>query len=207
VKPSFVFKGKTTAASAYGSDYISEFSRILDTRLPGPPARILEWGSGLTSLVLVEKAKRWGTTLFLTMDNNREYQEAVFAGIDRPDFLQYISLDQQGPTRGQADEGLNYSTFPLSLGEPFDLIFIDGRRRMECAYMAALMAHENTLVVLHDFRRRRYQAILGLFERVEDGPQFRVLRLRRDLVEPLGRGRQAALAALAEPPPPPRRDA
>jgi hypothetical protein len=80
------------------------------------------------------------------------------------------------PCLTDRDEGLSYSTFPLSLGYKFDFIYIDGRRRLECALTAAIMCHPQTIVVLHDYRRTRHQSVKGLFDIVEDGPQFRVMR-------------------------------
>ena len=34
---------------------------------------------------------------------------------------------------------------------------------MECAFIAATLCHVKTLVILHDYRRARYQSILALF--------------------------------------------
>jgi len=70
---------------------------------------------------------------------------------------------------------------PISFGGKFDFIFIDGRRRMECAFVAALLASEDAVIVIHDYRRNRYQTILSLFDVVEDGPQFRVLRVKSEI--------------------------
>jgi hypothetical protein len=41
------------------------------------------------------------------------------------------------------------------------------------------MSHHETIVALHDYRRTRYQPVTALFDIVEDGPQFRVLRPKR----------------------------
>jgi hypothetical protein len=94
-------------------------------------------------------------------------------------------LDRVGPTRSNSDQELNYSTFPLSLKKTFDIILIDGRRRMECAFIAATLCHEKTLVILHDYRRARYQPVLALFDVVEDGAQFRVLRIKSTALQAL----------------------
>src|SRR5215207_445590 len=82
----------------------------------------------------------------------------------------------------QSDPELAYSTSPLLLGEVFDFIYIGGRRRMECALTSALLAHEETIIVLHDYRRGRYQPIRALFDIVEDGVAFRVMKPRRELL-------------------------
>jgi hypothetical protein len=47
---------------------------------------------------------------------------------------------------------------------------------MECAMVATLVSHSGTIVILHDYRRARYQSVRLLFDIIEDGPQFRVMR-------------------------------
>ncbi|HEV2171726.1 MAG TPA: hypothetical protein VGR40_12300 [Candidatus Binatus sp.] len=195
---SFTFRGKTIDANSYGIDYVREFERLLED-LPTAPAAILEWGSGLSSLILLEKAKRWGSRTFLSVDHDQAYQDAVFAGRRLPDFLQLACLDLTGPCNNQRDPELNYSTYPLSRGETFDLIYIDGRRRLECAYIAALLSQDETRVILHDYRRARYQPVLGLFDVLDEGPRFRVLRVRRELSQ----GLTAARKRIAVNPAPP----
>ena len=73
---------------------------------------------------------------------------------------------------------MNYATFPLSIEARFDIIFIDGRRRMECAFTAAQLCRADTIVILHDYRRGRYQGVRFLFDIIEDGTQFRVMKLK-----------------------------
>jgi hypothetical protein len=185
---SFVFQGKTVDARKFKPVYISEFRRVLETYAAAGVRSILEWGSGLTTQMLVEHASRLPDfELLLTIDANAPYQEAIFSARERPAFLKEVALDLVGP-QSLAPE-LPYSTYPLGLGRKFDLIFIDGRRRMECAFIAALLCHEKTVVVVHDYRRLRYQPILALFDIVEDGKEFRVLRPRLSV-----------LAAMAEVP-------
>ena len=53
--------------------------------------------------------------------------------------------------------------------------------------MATLLSHPDTIVVLHDYRRTRYQPMKALYEVIEDGSQFRVMRLRRDISVAEGR--------------------
>jgi len=182
----FVFQGKTVDARKFKPAYISEFRRVLETYAAAGVCSILEWGSGLTTQMLADHASGLPDfQLLLTIDSNAPYQEAVFAERERPAFLQMAALDLVGP-QSLAPE-LPYSTYPLGLGRKFDLIFIDGRRRMECAFIAALLCHEKTVIVVHDYRRLRYQPIFALFDLVEDGREFRVLRPR-----------PSVLAAMAE---------
>jgi len=181
----FDFGGKRVSADKFRPIYISEFKRVLETYAAWDITNILEWGSGLTTQILAAHAARLpNVELFLTIDGKAAYQQAIFAERERPAFLKKLALDLTGP-QSLAPE-LPYSTYPLSLGGKFDLIFIDGRRRMECAFAAALLSHPKTVVVVHDYRRPRYQPILTLFDVIEDGKEFRVLRPRAGVLAALG---------------------
>jgi hypothetical protein len=193
----FTFRGQPISASVYGDNYVPEFLRILETYGGANTKHILEWGSGVTSLVILEYAKRWQSNLFLTIDGDAEYQDAVFAGRAVGTFVQKKALHEIGPGRGQSDPELTYSSYPLYVRPSFDLIFIDGRRRVECAYNAALLCHSESTVILHDYRRGRYQSVFGLFEAIEEGPQFLVLRIREGIYKELSAGRERTRGFMA----------
>lgn len=194
----FTFNGQRIDARTYGDDYIPAFVSVLERFAPARTERVLEWGSGLTTQILVEFAeRRWQSRRVVTLDEFAPYQEAVLAGRPRPAFLDAAIMDQIGRRDGQHDRGFTYSTYPLKFGEAFDLIFIDGRRRMECALIAAHLCHPDTVVVLHDWRRTRYQPILSLFRPLEDGPQFRVLAPRKQVLTALAPGIGEARRAIA----------
>lgn len=44
-----------------------------------------------------------------------------------------------------------------------------------------MLSYPDTVVVLHDYRRTRYQPMKALYEVIEDGAQFRVMRVRRNI--------------------------
>ena len=54
---------------------------------------------------------------------------------------------------------------------------------MECALVASLLCHEDSVVLLHDYRRARYQVARAFYDIVEDGPQFRVMRPKPALLD------------------------
>ncbi len=76
----------------------------------------------------------------------------------------------------QDDQGPSYSSYPLYLGMRFDVVFIDGRRRMECALSATQCLAEGGIVILHDWKRSRYQVVRSLFDVVSEEGEFLVLR-------------------------------
>jgi len=180
----FKFKRTVITPEHYGPVYIPEYQRVLDTYVREGTVNVLEWGSGLTSQIMARHLERLpGVELFLTIDEYPVFQRAIFAKRPRPHFLREVTMELRGSCHSPADPALNYSTFPLSAGRKFDFIYIDGRRRMECAFMAALLSHGNTTVVLHDYRRYRYQPIAALFDIVEDGPEFRIMRPKAGITE------------------------
>jgi len=172
----FTFRGERVSPDKFRPEYISEFQHVLQTYAPNATT-FLEWGSGLTTQMIAAHAGRIpGAELFLTIDAKPDYQRAIFAERERPAFLREVALDLTGP-QSMVPE-LPYSTYPLGLNRKFDFIFIDGRRRVECAFVAMLLCHERTIVAMHDYRRIRYQPIRALFGIIEDGPEFRVMRPR-----------------------------
>lgn len=120
----------------------------------------------------------------LSIDDNEAYSNAVRTHVSSPDF-ELLCVDLVGPKRNQSAPEPNYSTCPLSTGRSYDLIYIDGRRRMECAMMALLLGDGSQVVILHDYRRGRYQPVRHFYDIIEDGDQFRVMRPKHGYV---GRG-------------------
>jgi hypothetical protein len=168
----------------YGAEYDTEFRRIL-REYAADATSFLEWGAGYTTRIIIEHIGSRQAELFLTIDNDAEYLDKVVQDHRDLEYLNPKALPMTGPCENDRDTGLNYSTYPLSLGRHFDFIFIDGRRRMECAMTALLVAKPDSVIVVHDYRRTRYQAVHAFFRILEDGQQFRVMVPRATLVAPI----------------------
>jgi predicted O-methyltransferase YrrM len=164
----------------FGSDFLPELARIVDSHA-GSASAFLEWGAGLSTLLLAEIAGSRGNT-YISIDHNEAYARSVASRIHPPAAVRLLACDLTGPKLGQTDQGLNYTNAPAALDLDFGFILIDGRRRLECLFMAFILSGPETVVVLHDYRRARYQAALVLFDVIEDGPQFRVLRAKPGLL-------------------------
>lgn len=177
---SFDFNGQKVRPDKFKDDFLPQLESIVDRFVPRPANSFLEWGSGISTILLAKlAAQRQGQ--LVTIDEQRDYQLAVLEKIPARECVQSYVADLMGPKLSQEDVGLNYSTLPLALDKTFDFILIDGRRRMECAFVALMIAHRDTIVALHDYRRTRYQLALALFDLIEDGDQFRVLKPKGDL--------------------------
>jgi hypothetical protein len=186
----FTFKGrKLIPSNAYGKEYVPEFEELLDRYIPETARNFLEWGSGHSTLMIVEFLKGRACHTFYSLEHDPTYLAAVASAVGDLPFYYPIYKDITGPGNSQYDPELTYSSFPLSLDIEFDFIFIDGRRRMECALTAAVICHPNTIICIHDYRRGRYQTLRTLFDIVEDGAQFRVMKPRVELIKIFGERR------------------
>jgi len=170
---------RTQAPERFGADFLTELRRILIQYVKPFTRNFIEWGSGHTTATIIGMREQLGLEAFFSMEHNRDYLAKVVAQLPAWSGFHPVYCDLRGPKRNDRDPEYNYSTWPLSLGRRFDFILIDGRRRLECAFVASLMSHQETIVALHDYRRTRYQPVTALFDIVEDGPQFRVLRPKR----------------------------
>jgi hypothetical protein len=186
ISATFRFGGKLQNPETYGKSYLGEFQDLLNQYLHFKTGNILEWGAGHSTKAIVNEIEQRsynGPKFFLTIDENEPYLMAVTSDVSSFAYLHPIVLSQVGETKGQDDAGSNYSSYPLTLGKKFDFIFIDGRRRVECAFISALLCHEKTIVVMHDYRRERYQSVTALYDIVKDTPQFRIMRLKPSLLQ------------------------
>lgn len=160
------------ADKIYGIDYLSELSRIFQG---AAPTKILEWGAGCTTLLfsqLVDRSK----ARIVSIDDNEAYMKAVMEAIPADVNIEAYACSRMGLGRSQSDPELHYSSFPVSLAGKYDFIYIDGRRRVECAVHSLLCCDPNATIVIHDHKRARYQAIKAFFDVIDDGVQFLVLK-------------------------------
>ncbi len=172
--------GRRTSAEHFGSSFLPELLRVIETHVPQGKS-FLEWGSGLSTMLLSSVAAPRGGRV-ISIEHDQGYAQAVNLRLAPGAPVEFLTPDLTGPKRSQADAGLNYSTWPLSLSGDFDFMLIDGRRRVECAFTAFIRATPATVVAMHDYRRARYWPVSVLFETLEAGEQFRVMRGRAELL-------------------------
>lgn len=165
----------------YGKAYDTEFRRVL-AQYAEQATSFLEWGAGYTTQMTIEHIGDRPVDMFLTIDDNKSYLDKVVEKYSDRSYLMAKAMSLTGPCEHDRDTGVNYSTFPLTVRRSFDFIFIDGRRRMECAMMALALSGPESIIVIHDYRRTRYQPVLALYRIIEDGPQFRVLAPRMTIL-------------------------
>lgn len=143
--------------------------------------RVLEWGSGMSTVLLCERLKE--DSFILSIEHDIEYK------LEIPE--QYQSRLRQVilPTQKHSGCSKNYVTYPL-LGyqednKLYDFIFIDGRNRADCLAVASMLLHEEGTAILHDSERRNYQENYPLFGDVQTNKPINSPTLTTFLKKPL----------------------
>jgi|GEM_PF-3450793 len=180
-KISFRYGRQKLGSAVYGDDFLPELRYMVNKFVPLDNNKFLEWGSGLSTILLTSIVKERKGKL-ITIDNDKYYQKSVLHRIVDRQYIVPFTIDLSGNKLNKAGDGLNYSMFPLSLNTVFDFVLIDGRRRMECALAATRISHKNTIILLHDYRRERYQLVTTLHDVIEDGNQFRVMKVKKSFL-------------------------
>lgn len=144
------------------------FKKVLeDWLMKVKPKRILEWGPGLSTEIMLEHAPIADVV-------SVEHHEGYFAKAQErfKDRVKLLHL--------RADiANSSYATIALDEG-PFDLVFVDGRRRVECVLAALHVLSPGGVILLHDFCRLNYQRLLlPLCELVEIRDNTAVFKPRK----------------------------
>ena len=111
------------------------------------PAKVLEWGPGDSTEVILENSR---AMVFSREHDQRWFDKskARFEGYDR------WSIVLESITRVNS-----YYAYRAVFDAPYDLIFIDGRRRVECCMIGLDMISPGGVLILHDAQRPHYSVI------------------------------------------------
>lgn len=139
--------------------------------LLNPEMEVLEWGSGsstraiasrVKSIVSIEHQIQWYNIVKKTLPSNAE--------------LHYVSQNKpEGAGHdGTLDQYRDYVNRPTMFKKKFDLIFVDGRARVECARVAVDLLKPGGIILIHDIfnpnpdcDRPEYYEVLDFLERLE----------------------------------------
>lgn len=115
---------------------VEAMASLIKTR---KPKRVLEWGGGGSTLYWPEK---YPNIDWVTIEHNPKWVEALSERIPENVTL----LDRKYPEYYQHDDRLG----------KFDLIIVDGRKRVMCLDIARKYLKRGGAVILHDAGRERY---------------------------------------------------
>jgi len=124
------------------------------------PKKILEWGPGYSTQIM---RKECPGAKIISFENKKEWYE-IWAS-------KFIKEKTHIDLRFKRGRSYYYP----KLEERFDLIFIDGRYRVECLITAYHYLEKDRVVFLHDSRRHAYDRGVGIWEVKEKGDNTVVL--------------------------------
>jgi hypothetical protein len=169
--------------TARDADTVEAILTSVGRRSPGGP-RVLEWGSGLSTLTfaraLAECVDRFR---WVTVEHDREYFVERLAPYLRLSGARIVLVDGDGLPPVLPDDGVvalvydggplrpyiprlredrladldAYVAGPAQLGTQFDVVVVDGRKRRRCLLEARNLVTGNGVVLLHDAQRPYYQ--------------------------------------------------
>jgi len=126
-------------------------------------SHVLEWGPGRSTHEILAALPAEGH--LRSIEHSRAWAERIQLEIAEP---KRWTLEMQCVTRRVSQ----YAFTALTTPQLFDLIFIDGRRRVECALAAMLILKPTGVILLHDASRKAYTQLLK--------PHIEVLEHRAD---------------------------
>jgi hypothetical protein len=168
--------------------------------------RYLEWSGGEGTAILAEYARMRSCQFFLSIDDSRDRLRRTAASVPRYPFLHFRFIESTLSHDVAGDAEFPYVSYPLGLTLRFDVILVAGRWRIECALTAARSLAEGGLMIvcneerasrralrrqlrqrgdadgaaaLGDWDSSGRRALAQVYEVVEDGGRFLVLRPKR----------------------------
>lgn len=156
-----------------------EFSQVLAVLHTLAPRRVVEWGSGGSTLAFPRRFP--GIERWLSVEHNRAWQERVRDKVDDPRVVLELRLPTEpepemfeaggGTTRPEYvawaqrcedDPAIlrDYVHCPREHFDAVDLAFVDGRARVHCITAGWALLREGGMLVVHDAQRDVYRSAL-----------------------------------------------
>lgn len=147
----------------------------------GKDKTFLEWGTGFSTIEIAKKVKKvisieYQMEWFLKIKHILDTEKITNAEIVYVPVSAGLSRDGEG----NLAECFDYVNYPKQLNEKYDIIFIDGRARVECAKVAINLLKENGIIVIHDYpvtplsERQHYREVEKFLKPIEFVNMLRV---------------------------------
>lgn len=146
---------------------------------------VFEWGMGSSTHI----AAHLGISRLIAIDSVPAWVEIVRAKLSNPTYtFRHADI---GPTKSYGDpaddshkdQWPEYSLEVTRENLPFDVYLVDGRFRVACGCQALLHGRNDSLVLVHDFQRVRYQELLTVADKVEQVRTLAVLRRKASVTD------------------------
>ena len=157
---------------------------------------LLEFGSGGSTVYFSKKVKK-----IISIEHDPYWVQQVSINLKK-EGIDNVSLFYAPPNKpfelGETPktqrqiEFYDYIRTPDSIKKNFpnfsyDVVFIDGRARIECAKYIFPFLHKDTVVILHDYKgRQRYRAVLEWYDeidRIDKGCSAIALKRKSKIIE------------------------
>lgn len=150
--------------------------------------RVLEFGSGSSTASISERVKE-----VVSIEHNKQWYEKVKETIGKNVNLVYVAQNREplpSYDDGTYEDFKDYILSPLKIAakEKFDLVFVDGRARVECCrYAANYYLKEDGVIILHDYnhpedkwKRFEYDKVLDFLEPIGQVFTMGVFKVKRN---------------------------
>ena len=128
------------------------------------PMRILEWGPGESTEMMIEWCPE---AEIYTMEHISKWYDHWSKKFSKMKTINNLFMFLvEAPENNREDILWGHYTQP-ELFKKFDLIFIDGRERVRCMKYAKKMLSGGGVVILHDAHRGEYQKGIELFKVID----------------------------------------
>ena len=162
--------GSKSTKFVYGETVMMDRDSVkLLCSLLKPSQDVLEWGSGGSTLFYSKFVKSWNTIehdlAWAKQVSKKKIPNVVYHSVP-------VTWDTVGrwPDDGDYETFKDYVEFPKSLNRQFDVVLVDGRARVACAYSVIRnnLLKPNGVVIIHDWERKYYKEVLKSFNIVAE---------------------------------------
>jgi len=145
--------------------WLSEISVIIDcfkNLKHDNPIEVCEWGSGNSTIFFPCYLLNQGIKYHWTsIEHFVPWFDIVRRGLadEKLENIDYALVDstmESDKDKQRKQLMVDYINFPLSLNKKFDVVFIDGRKRLDCLKVASRVVKPDGMVFLHDAERVWY---------------------------------------------------
>lgn len=135
--------------------------------LSGRPLRILEWGSGGSTVYFTQFLREHSIPYeWTSIEYNKSWFERVSGEVATDPNTKLVLFDSGNNNVLQPDNTMDeYVHYPKTLKMKFDFILVDGRKRRRCLLIAKEIVSPHGFVFLHDAQRAYYHSAFEEYPR------------------------------------------
>ncbi len=131
----------------------------------GKKVDVLEWGSGGSTIYFTQFLYDKGINYTWTsIEYNIVWYGKVLDGLRGDKNTKLVLFDVGNTELKQSNISMDeYVEYPSKLGNRYDVIIVDGRKRRRCLLEAVKLLNPNGTVILHDARRTYYHCAFKMY--------------------------------------------